>query len=83
MGDEIDDFSRAEGDRIDLSRIDASSTMVGDQAFNFVGSARFTGTAGELRYASGELQGDVNGDGSADFRIDMQFASLQVSDLIL
>jgi hypothetical protein len=62
-------------DRIDLSRIDADTTIDGDQAFSLVSA--FTGTAGELRIV--EVQGlggyvarvlaDVNGDGGADLLI--------------
>jgi len=69
--DSIRDFTT--GDRIDFSRIDANADAAGDQAFMFVGSAAFTGTAGELRaFLAGEkwtVQGDVNGDGVADFEV--------------
>ena len=48
-------------------------TLAGDQAFAFIGSGAFTGTAGELRTFQGGtttyLQGDTNGDGLADFLI--------------
>lgn len=71
--DTIRDFSRKEGDRIDLKGIDADKTVKGDQAFDFIGTEKFHGKAGELRYAtkSGDtiLQGDVDGDGTADFSI--------------
>ncbi|HEX8483325.1 MAG TPA: Calx-beta domain-containing protein, partial [Allosphingosinicella sp.] len=46
--DGIQDFNA--GDLIDLSRIDANTLVAGDQAFNFVGNAAFSGTAGELRF---------------------------------
>ena len=63
-------------DRIDLSLIDANSGAAGNQAFNFVGTAAFTNTAGELRYqVSGgqtHIFGDVNGDGVADLHIILQ-----------
>ncbi len=50
--DRLPDFSQAEGDRIDLSLIDANSTggAPGDQAFAFIGSAAFSNVAGQLRY---------------------------------
>ncbi|MDF3607130.1 hypothetical protein PE067_13900 [Paracoccus sp. DMF-8] len=71
--DTIFDFSIAEGDRIDLRGIDANTGLAGDQAFAFVGTTAFSGTAGELRYqiANGDtfVYGDVNGDGRADFAI--------------
>jgi len=62
----ITDF--AAGDRIVLTAIDAVAGGT-DQAFGFVGAAAFGGVAGQLRYAAGLLQGDVNGDGAADFTV--------------
>src|SRR5262249_44371354 len=47
--DTVVDFSNAEGDKIDLSTIDANSTLAGNQAFTFIGAAAFSHTAGELR----------------------------------
>ena len=72
--DTIIDFKAAEGDRIDLSGIDANLTTPFDEdAFQFVGAAAFSGTAGELRVAAAtggwEVSGDVDGDGAADFTI--------------
>jgi serralysin len=58
-GDRIADF--AAGDRIDLRQTNVD--------FTFVGNAAFSGVAGQLRYANGQLQGDVNGDGVADLSI--------------
>ena len=60
-------------DIIDLSGIDANTTVAGDQAF--VKVSAFTGVAGQVRLvyssASGDtyVQGDTNGDGVGDFRI--------------
>ena len=60
-------------DKIDLRDIDANSGLAGDQAFTFIGTAAFSGTAGELRYmfdgTDTWLQGDFTGDGVADFEI--------------
>jgi serralysin len=67
--DVIVDFDIAEGDRIDLSSIDARRQASGDQAFHFIGGHRFTEHAGQLRYKQGVVSGDLNGDGRADFRI--------------
>ena len=71
--DRIYDFNAAEGDRIDLENVDAIAGTAGDDAFTFIGSAAFTGQAGELRsevFASHtNVYGDVDGDGSADFAI--------------
>lgn len=71
--DVIADFSRSDKDRIYLSDIDANTRVSGDQKFAFIGSAAFTGVAGQLRYAQTSssmlVTGDVNGDGVADFAI--------------
>ena len=75
--DRITDFSRAEGDRIRLAAIDANVTNADgtNDAVTFIGAAGFTaGVAGQLRTffnaAAGApvVQGDVNGDGRADFQ---------------
>ena len=77
--DQILDFNA--GDVIDLSRIDAvSSSPNSNELFSFVGSNAFSNTAGELRAvnisgAAWLIQGDVNGDGIADFEL-----SLTVTD---
>jgi Ca2+-binding RTX toxin-like protein len=74
--DRILDFSP--GDKIDLSRIDAI-TGGADDPFSFIGSAAFSGggtSAGQLRYTDAGggiffLEGDVNGDGIADFTLNV------------
>jgi RTX calcium-binding nonapeptide repeat (4 copies) len=70
--DTIRDFNPGEGDMIDLSGIDAIAGGA-DDAFTYVGSAAFSNVAGELRYAvkngNAILEGDVNGDGIADFAV--------------
>lgn len=86
--DQIHDFSSADGDRIRLNLVDANTGVDGDQAFAFLGTDAFTGTAGELRYEqiSGNtyVQGDVDGDGVADFWIRVDGAhSLGAGDFIL
>jgi Ca2+-binding RTX toxin-like protein len=71
--DRISDFSHAQGDRIDLSGIDANAGVSGNQAFHFIGTGLYTHHAGELRFstsASGAtIAGDVDGDGTSDFHI--------------
>ncbi|WOH48856.1 M43 family zinc metalloprotease [Bradyrhizobium sp. sBnM-33] len=67
----------AHGDKIDVSMIDANSLAAGNQAFTFVSA--FAGVAGQLQWdltnisptgVKGYLaQGDVNGDGAADFSL--------------
>ena len=73
-------------DRFDLSGVNADSTLGGNQTFTYLGSGAFTNLAGQLRYstANGLLQGDVDGDGLADFVVEFQnFTALLASDMIL
>ncbi|MGZ8308089.1 MAG: M10 family metallopeptidase C-terminal domain-containing protein, partial [Allosphingosinicella sp.] len=67
--DHILDFTPGT-DKLDLSRIDARTNLAGDQAFSWIGSNAFTGSAGQLRaYEQGGtwfVEGDVNGDSVAD-----------------
>lgn len=86
--DHILDFTHDEGDLIDLSLVDANTTLEGDQAFTFIGSAAFSNTAGELRFQAGDnfsfLYGDQNGDGAADFAIRFDDSATVVeTDLVL
>ena len=71
--DVISDFSRADKDRISLSDLDANSNAGRDQKFALIGTEAFSGDAGELRYEHSDgntlVEGDVNGDGVADFVI--------------
>ena len=65
--DIIQDFARGV-DRIDLSPIDADLTRPGNHAFSYE-YYWFSGTAGEVRFANGMVEGDRNGDGYADLQI--------------
>jgi hypothetical protein len=69
--DLIKDFGK--GDIIDLSGIDANSTVGGNQSFKFIGAQEFTKHAGELHVVKEDghtfVQGDANGDGVADFQV--------------
>jgi Ca2+-binding RTX toxin-like protein len=74
--DVITDFRRADGDRIDLSIMDAVAATSENDAFVFIGAAGFTsGTPGQVRaYYNAALggmvvQGETTGDGVADFQI--------------
>ena len=83
-GDVIADFTVADGDRLDLRPIDANQVSAGDQAFAWIGGAGFGGVAGELRFAGGILEGDVDGDGTADFQIGLNgVASLPAASIWL
>jgi Ca2+-binding RTX toxin-like protein len=73
--DLVFDFNAVQGDRIDVSGIDAISGTTENDEFNFIGDDAFSGSAGELRFvhdlADGLLEGDVNGDGTADMTIEL------------
>ena len=87
--DTIKDFQTGT-DKIDLSQIDADTTLSGNQAFHFVD--QLTGHAGELRVFLGtsvdsqnpvnenwfKLQGDVDGDGIADFELNAMVNDLSI-----
>ncbi|MBW8725881.1 MAG: hypothetical protein JF625_12105 [Inquilinus limosus] len=86
--DRITDFTRAQGDKINLSGIDANIGAAGNQAFTFIGSSQYSNHAGELRFTIVDGQttiaGDVNGDGRSDFSIMLTNAvSLLASDFVL
>lgn len=84
--DVILDFNRFEGDRIDISGIDARTNIAGDQAFTFV--TWYTKKPGEVM-ASPEgggyvVKGDINGDGASEFMIKvMGPAAPTAADFIL
>ena len=73
--DVITDFNRAQGDKINLSAIDANLRFAGNQAFEFVGADGFSGSAGELRYQQGNgttlIFADLDGDRQADLAIEL------------
>jgi diphthamide synthase (EF-2-diphthine--ammonia ligase)/6-phosphogluconolactonase (cycloisomerase 2 family) len=86
--DLIFDFSSAQGDKIDLSAIDANSSTATNDAFSVVLS--FSKVAGQLIIQTPDssgyyhILGDVNGDGVADFIIAVNTSNtLNGSDLIL
>jgi Ca2+-binding RTX toxin-like protein len=80
----------AHGDKVDLSALDANSKIAGNQAFTFV--QNFSGAAGQLQWdqtaPTGYLvSGDVNGDGAADFSLQIyaapNFGTIHGWDFIL
>jgi Ca2+-binding RTX toxin-like protein len=86
--DRILDFSHTQRDRVALAGVDANTGLAGDQAFVFIGSAAFSGVAGQLRYEQTAgltlITGDTNGDGVADFMIRLEGThSLLTGDFIL
>ena len=86
QNDVIADFGA--GDKIDFATIDANTNLAGNQKFAFIGSNHFTGTAGQLRFENlsfnHSVQGDVNGDGEADFTVNLTGVNnLTVSSIIL
>ena len=89
--DHILDFA-TDSDKIDLHFIDANSFAPGDQAFTLTNDGNFHNVAGELRETFDiannwwVIEGDVNGDGAADFAIHVTTAGnipLASSDFIL
>jgi Ca2+-binding RTX toxin-like protein len=78
--DTIDGFL---GDIIFLGRIDANPYINGNQAFTFIGDSEFTGTPGQVHVLTFDnegvandyklVQGDIDGDGVADFEIELLY----------
>ena len=58
-------------DRFDLRAIDANINLDGQQTFQFIDNASFSGRAGELRASRSVLQADLNGDAVADFSVQL------------
>ncbi len=89
LRDVITDFDVSGNDRIEISRFDADTNVGGNQAFTFIGLTAFSNTAGELRadQSSGTttvVQGDVDGDGAADFEIELTgLITLDATDFLL
>ena len=85
----ITDFSRSDGDKIDLTGLEVDPATGQHEAFTFIGTAAFDGRAGEIRVdTSGGNQviyGDLNGDGVADFALNVSKTSgnLIATDFVL
>ena len=74
-GDTIQDFVSGT-DKIDLSAL--SDSLI------FINTAEFNNVAGEVRFAGGTVQIDLNGDGNANMEIDLTgVGGLSASDFIL
>lgn len=87
--DLINDFKHL-ADHIDLSTIDADTTVAGNQSFSFLDvlGSEFSGSAGELRFvADGQniiIEGNVDNDLAAEFQIELTGKiGLTMDDFIL
>lgn len=73
--DFIGDFAQSERDKINIVLIDAKDSTARDNAFTFIGSNLFSKVQGQLRYEfvgdNTLVLGDTNGDGIADFAINL------------
>jgi Ca2+-binding RTX toxin-like protein len=88
FADLIADFSHADREKIQLNRLDADTTTGGDQAFAWIGNGAFTAAAGQLHYVhdggNTYVEGDTDGDGTADFVIMLTgTVNLVASDFVL
>ena len=72
LRDLVKDFTQG-SDIVNFSQIDANTGVAGNQAFTFVGTAGFSGTAGELSFSQTAthtiISLDVNGDAVADSQV--------------
>jgi hypothetical protein len=66
-------------DRFELSAIDANINLEGQQTFQFINNAAFSGVSGELRASRSVLQADLNGDAIADFSVQL-LAGIRLSE---
>lgn len=66
----ITDFVSGQ-DKIDLSAMDIDPDTTGIQHFTFNPGTEFSGTAGELILYYGQLSGDLDGNGQADFNLNL------------
>jgi len=85
--DVISDFRHSHGDRIDLSGIDARASTGANEAFRFIGSAKFSSNAtGQLRFDNGAdmLYGSTDADRAAEFAIHLPGVNqLVAADFVL
>ena len=91
--DRITDFQHG-SDRLDLISLDANGAAAGNNAFSWKGTASFSRHAGELHAVKINntgtandktiVEGDVNGDGRADFQIELKgLIALTAIDFVL
>jgi Ca2+-binding RTX toxin-like protein len=84
LRDVLGDFKTSEGDKLDLSTLDANTATATNEAFIFIGSSAFgSNAAGQLRFAGGMLYGSTDADSAAEFEIQLLGVStLNTTDLI-
>lgn len=86
--DHIVDFTRSQGDKIDLTLMDANEQASGNQAFRFIGRAEFS-AAGQLRFFQAEGHTFVEANttqatAGAEVRIELeQPLAMQAGDFLL
>ncbi|MEM7507151.1 MAG: DUF4347 domain-containing protein [Pseudomonadota bacterium] len=85
--DVITDF--ADGDRIEIQRLDADLTQAGNQTFQFIGTGQFTG-AGQVRFFQSQAQDRTivqvsnDADSAAEFQIELTgIVDLDAGDFVL
>jgi Ca2+-binding RTX toxin-like protein len=82
--DQRDTVKFGKVDRFVFSSFDGDSTTEGQQMLSFIGKQAFSGTAGELRATRSVLEADTNGDGLADFAVNLNGnALITASNLVL
>lgn len=80
--DVITDFAVGQ-DLIDLGAVDGNAVQHRRQSFVFIDGDAFSGLPGQLRFAAGILEGDVDGDRIADFQIELQGVTLLTRDSLI
>ena len=80
--DTIIDFDGQSGDRLGITAVLDGDDPFANKGWNYIGSDPFSKKAAELRFADGNLQGDVDGDGKADLLIHLLGVSSFNSDWI-
>ncbi|MBD1192579.1 SGNH/GDSL hydrolase family protein [Vulcanococcus sp. Clear-D1] len=80
--DRILDFNPEQGDRLGINAVLGLSNSLSGAGWTYIGSDSFDGSAGQLRFDSGLLQGDLNGDGRAELQIRLNGISTFNTDWI-
>jgi serralysin len=81
--DVIKDFSKSQGDKVDLRTIDAKTGGTSNDAFSFVSKAPTkdgTASNGKLWYTNGVLYGSTDNDKAAEFSIQVTLTGITASN---